>query len=128
VNHPAHAATTPCAFALQLLLLHRLTTAVRPQTSIEECDANLADITYQPNISPSYCASPNPELVAEFNIFSSFGSSLVPAGTTPQFANSNIIVTLSDGRSIEVDPAFEFASNGALGLAQKREETTGKHM
>uniref|UniRef100_A0A383WJ47 Uncharacterized protein n=1 Tax=Tetradesmus obliquus TaxID=3088 RepID=A0A383WJ47_TETOB len=101
--------------------------AVRPAATIAPCSQGVTDVTYVENISPVYCKG-STELVGEFNIFSSFDSSLGTTGNppNPQLANSIITVKLPDGRTFEIDPTLELTAGGLDSTAVKKDQTDGE--
>jgi hypothetical protein len=112
-----------------IAVLHPSTAAVRPQATIAACSSGLSDFTFRENISPSYCTNTqSPQLVAEWNVFSAFASTLGTTGTTPvpQLANSITTVALSDGRSFTIDPTLELASGGLDSSDTPRDQIDGK--
>jgi hypothetical protein len=107
---------------------HSAHAAVQPKAVLGECSSSLADITWRPTANPSYCSgTQNPQLVAEFNIYTAFGSGLIPpAGTTPQLTNTAVTITLNDGRTVTVDPTLEIASGGLEAVVTQRSQVVGE--
>jgi hypothetical protein len=89
----------------------------------------MTDVTWLENVSPSYCSSTqDPELVAEFNFFTTIGAGLAAPLGTPQrqLTNQLVTVTLATGRSFIVDPSLAIASGDGEATVTEMGELIGR--
>jgi hypothetical protein len=107
-----------------VLLSSLCASVVQPHAAMRECSAGMTDVTWLENVSPSYCSNTqDPELVAEFNFFTTVGAGLIaPAGTPQvQLTDQVVTVTLASGRSFTVDSSLVMSSgNGDTSFTEMR--------